>query len=252
MNISFAGGCFTKQTYIPFEGHYHQTVKTILENKLKQTVNSSIIRYERLSKTIDKIENQIKTGGIDLLVFHLRTEPAMRMSKFYYKFLTENNILKHAVNLPWNKNISPEKYDMLHSRRIAFDSFLFQESPFVRFMREMNYRIGTLIGNRKRAIRLHSEFIIQLNDFCKKNNIILLLIGPVARPCSSFENKLSELINKKFKNFSGNFNIHYLEIIGLETNGGESLFMENMQHVSQAGHNYIGEKIAQKVIKILE
>src|SRR4051812_29472807 len=99
MKIAIVGGCFTDQHNIPFNRLYHQTLKKNVEEN-GNDIEIRTLRYERISKSLEKIDRLHNEYHFDLLVFHLRTEPLMRMTKFYYKYFDNKGKLCHAINFP--------------------------------------------------------------------------------------------------------------------------------------------------------
>lgn len=248
MKMVIAGGCFIQQHNIPFSKLYHQTIKRLLiENNIQVVIET--LRYERISTCIDKIKQLKKIYDFDFLIFHLRAEPSMRLSKLYYKYLDDKGKLKHAFNLPFLKILYPEKFEILAQRRINSDIQLIEnESKSHHILREINYLLGSFIGNKKFALLLLEKTTLQIQSFCTNNNIQFLLLGPVNRPFSYFENKLSEEISKKFEHVAKVYSIPYLSLLKMETSSNESMFFENGIHISQAGHNEIASMIYQKII----
>ena len=247
MKILIVGGCFTCQHNIEFNRLYHQT---ILHKFIKSGLSCAQIQtisYERIAKTIDKIETIHKDYKFDLLIFHLRAEPLMRMVKLYYKYLNDEGKLCHSLNLPFFRNLNAEKYDLLEVRRIINSVKNQDETQLHHSLRELNYYLGSIIGNKRRAMKSYAKFTEKIAVFCKNNSSDFLLLGPVSRPFSRFENKLSYEMSIKFNEFSKSENIKYLELLGESTLGNNPMFFPNGQHVSQEGHDEIAMKIYEKI-----
>ena len=254
MKIGIVGGCFTEQHNIPFERLYHQSLKQLL-NTTEDKVEIRTVRYERISKCVNKVIGFHDSYPFDLLIFHLRAEPIMRLSKLYYKYLDHEKKLKHSINFPPLNLIYPEKYDLLLNRQIcSHGNNELDESGFHHLLREANYAIGSLIGNKKYAFNQLENSIFQISQFCVSRNVEFLLLGPVSRPFSRFENKISEEMDKRFASFSVEKSIHYLSLIKKHTVKDKSIFFENGIHVSQEGHDEIAQMIFDKIIllKFLE
>ncbi len=249
MKIAIVGGCFTNQHNIPFNCLYHQNLKKMLEG-YSENVEIITIRYERISKCLEKIIELQKVNDINLLIFHLRAEPIMRMSKLYYRYLNNDGKIKHALNLPYLKIFYPEKFDLLSQIRVnAQENIIKKESKVYHFLRETNYLLGSLIGNKKYALNVLKSTILQIRDVCFNGNVNFLLLGPVLRPFSKFEDKLSKEINNIFELLTKEKSIKYLSLIKNVTSNNIPMFFENGIHVSQAGHDEIANMIFKVIIE---
>lgn len=249
MKIAIVGGCFTNQHNIEFSRLYHQTLKTFLKLNV-ENVEITTIRYERISKCLDKIIDLQHKNDFDLLIFHLRAEPIMRMSKLYYKYLNNEGKLRHSLNLPYLKIFYPEKFDLLSLRRFNHcENKNIKATKVYYLLREANYVLGTLLGNKSYALHSLRKLILDIQEFCNEKNINFLLLGPVSRPSSYFEDLLSERINKEFEELSKEESIKYLSLIRKKTNDNQPMFFENGIHVNQEGHDEIANMIYEKMLK---
>jgi hypothetical protein len=246
MKIAIAGGCFTNQHNIPFERLYHQSILIELKKYFSE-LQIKTIRYERITKCLEKIVAFHVEYPFDLLIFHLRAEPLMRLTKLYYRYADEQRGIQHALNLPKLRILKPEVQDLLVLRPADFQCYnTLRESKLHHILREMNYITGSVIGNKTHAICLLQKMVQEIHAFCNDHQIQFLLLGPVSRPFSTFENKLSEEVDEQFKRLSEIHSIHYLSLIKLFTKQHQSMFFENGIHVSQEGHDEIAEMILDK------
>jgi hypothetical protein len=157
--------------------------------------------------------------------------------------------LKHSINFPPFNLIYPEKYDLLLHRQICSQgNNNLDKSGFHHMLREANYSLGSLIGNKKYAFNQLEYSIFKISQFCESWNIKFMLLGPVSRPFSSFENKISEEMDQRFESLSVEKSIHYLSLIKKHTDQGKSMFFENGIHVSQEGHDEIAHMIFDKIV----
>lgn len=248
MKIAIIGGCFTDQHNIPFNRLYHQTLERLLKGNEHQ-VEIRTIRYEWISKCVAKTIELYQDYPFDLLIFHLRAEPIMRMSKLYYKYLNAEKKLKHAINFPRLNLIYPEKFDLLSQRQIyrqGNDNT--GESKVYHLLREANYSLGSLLGNKSYALNMLEKSILQIQEFCILENVKFLLLGPVSRPFSKFEDQLSAEMDRKFELLSDEKSINYLKLIKDVSRDNKPMFFENGIHVSQSGHDEIAQMIYAKIV----
>lgn len=248
MNVTIVGGCFPVQHNIPAGRLYHQTLKRLLaERGIEMSVG--IIRYERLSNCFGKIAAAAEARRIDLLVFHLRAEPLMRLSKLYYKYVDDAGVFKRSLNLPLLKIVNPEKYEVPMSKKILPHLPCKRESLLHHALREMNYSMGTMVGNRKFAIAEYMILVDAIVGLCREKYIGLLIVGPVSRPFSASENKLSERIDRTFAAAMEKRGVPYLRSLGTYDDEGRYLFFPNGVHVSQAGHYRMAKIMFDKILK---
>src|ERR1035437_9609121 len=187
MKILIVGGCFTCQHNIESKRLYHQTILNKFIDSGSSDTQIQTISYERIAKTIDKIETIHKDFKFDLLIFHLRAEPLMRMVKLYYKYIDDEGKLCHSLNVPFFPILNAEKFDLLEVRRIRNSVINQDETPLYHSLRELNYGLGSIIGNKGRAMKSYAKFTEKIAVFCKNNSSDFLLLGPVSRPFSRFE-----------------------------------------------------------------
>ncbi len=248
MNITIAGGCFPVQHNIPKGRLYHDTFRRMLLERELDT-NLTIVRYERFSTCLGKIEASNRTTPADLLIFHLRTEPAMRLCKLYYKYVDSSRILRHSLNLPVFNIINPERYEIPTSRIVLPQAgSKVSESGAHHFLREANYFLGAAVGNWKFAVDSYMKLLDDVVGYCRKKSVRLLVVGPVSRPLSRLENRLSMDIHEAFNARAKKSGTPYLNILGMRDGSGNYLFLENGIHVNQAGHDWIGRLIFEKLV----
>ena len=237
MHLVIVGGCFPVQHNIPLERLYHATLRQQLAQSGVAT-DLTVVRYERLHTCRAKLEAVARQRPIDVLVFHLRTEPLMRLAKLYYKCLDDDGQRRHSFNLPAFGQLNPEKYDLLTVQpRRAPTGPPAPETGLHQLLRQLNYRAGSLLGNRRHGLRLYAELVDSLREFCQAGGTRLLVVGPVSRPCSGYENRLSEQIDAFFRSHLAPPKVPYLGTLGTQAPDGTSWFFSNGVHVSQAGHD---------------
>ena len=243
--MCFVGGCFPVQHNIVFEDLFHQKLKRKLENKFNTRLNVNIIRYELFSTLIGKIETLAKQKQLNLIVFHVRPEPYLRRIKLLYKYIDDQGKLKWSFNLPSFNLLKSEKFDMLISRRIFDFNIKQRQSLFHSFLISCNYILGRLIRNEHYALKSYWAIIDNVIDFCEKNKIKLIILGPNRRNNNCLEPSLCKdldlYISKRLKNQ------HY--ICGYERGiNSTKMNQENGIHVTQAYHDLISEKLYNKIV----
>ncbi len=247
VNLTFVGGCFPVQHNILFEDLFHQRLKRKLENKYNIELNVNIIRYERFNKCLDKIKKYHKLNPIDILVFHVRPEPYLRLVKFYYKYLDNNGGLKKSLNIPFLKILNPEKYDILIFERRFHSISKEKETEFHKALVDLNYRIGELFGNKKFALDRYFNLTSDIVEYCINSNITPIIIGIASRTNTAYAPVLCNDLNNHFKEKFANRDIAYIEGFDNNNKNNAKFFQSNGIHASEEYHEFIAGKLFAEV-----
>jgi citrate lyase beta subunit len=247
INFTFVGGCFPVQQNILFEDMFHQKLKRKIEQSYNIEFNINIIRYEQLNTCLDKIKNYNKSYPINLLVFHVRPEPYLRLIKFYYKYMNKEGKRKHSLNIPLLKIMNSEKYDILiNERRFDFDANR-QETGLHKILVDMNYKVGNICGNKSYALSKYFNVVSTILDYCNDSNIKLIVLGGVSRLNTSYEPKLCEELNDYFKNNLNN-RAAYIECLDKNMNCHESYFQSGGIYATEYVHEMVANKLFKEVV----
>ncbi|MGI4874192.1 MAG: hypothetical protein ACRYFX_23775 [Janthinobacterium lividum] len=239
MHLTIVGGCFPVQHNIAPGQFYHDTLRALLAPDCGgQWPELAIVRYERLSNCLAKVAAAHARQPTQVLLFHVRAEPVMRLAKFYYRYLNARQQVRHSLNLPWGAPGQPERYTL--SARPQPAPAPPPETSLRRALRQLNLRVGAWLGNRHRALRQYDALVLALAGFCHREGIRLLLIGPVSRPCASEENRLSQQLHAHYLAFADQHGLDYLAVLGETDAAGAPLFFPDGIYVSAAGHTRIG------------
>jgi hypothetical protein len=256
INLTIAGGCFTEQHNIAFDKLYHQTVKHYIENIYGSKLNINIIRYERFSTFPAKLKKLLDNNVTEVLLFHVRSEQFLRLSKLYYKYSDDKGKIKYSLNFPALKINNPEKHDIPVQIPQSFYRFSSEDlistkkSLSRKIFSELNYIAGILSGNSYVALKEYMELIYKVSDYCKEKDIQFILAGPASRPNTLLENYLTDNLHNISSNYAARNKIHFISCLGKFSENGEYLFFKNGIHVNEAGHRRIAEKIIIKLIEI--
>lgn len=252
LNFTFVGGCFPLQYNVLFEDLFHQELKRKMGNLNKVKLNINIIRYERFNTCLRKIISYHESNPIDILVFHIRPEPFLRLVKFYYKYLNNNGKLKHSLNLPVFNIVNPENYDYLILGRRFEMPFKQSDSRFHKTLIDLNYKTGNLLGNTKYALRKYFELVSEVINYCHSVDIKIILLGPALRSNTSFEPILCRELNTYIKNKLDVDKIAYVDGLDKYSENLESLFYSNGIHAKEAYHKLISDRLYDEFIKEIE
>ncbi len=253
MRITIMGGCFLVQHNIKQDRLYHQTLINLLKGEKGILPDLKLIRYERMQKIPEKFFKENNTVKTNILIFHLRSEPVMRLTKLYYRYQNDGGTESKSLNLPILNHVMSEKNDILG--RIILSDRNYEndgadeivESKWYHFMRECNYKTGALIGNFKYALKIYEKSLNVLWTYCQNEKIKFLVIGPAPRKFSNFENKITQKIELKFKKWAHFNKIPYLPIQNAKTKSGHPILFPNKIHITQEGHDEIANRIYAKL-----
>jgi len=245
INFTFVGGCFPIQGSLLFEDLFHQLLKSKFENDYNINLNVNIIRYERFKNCFDKISTYADNNPIDILIFCIRPEPILRLTKLSYKFIDNLGRVKRTFNLPNSKQLNPEKYDLLESESTSLPTNR-QEIPQNKTWTNLNYLFGYLIGNNRVALNKYLKLIDEVILFCKTNNIPLLIMGPAIRTNTYMEKTISKRLERYMKKKIVISEDKFIKGSDL-THNGNKLFENNGIHANKFYHKLIADRIANKL-----
>jgi len=245
IKILIVGGCFPVQENIAPKDLYHQILKKKLSTYDGVNLEIQIIRYDLILQCYTTLVDAIDTEKPDWILFHLRAEPILGLSKLYHEYHKKNKtrtlcITASTINFKYRKNYpaGDETKNKESSGRL-----LNSQSSLRYILREMNYFFGKIVGNMTSAFALYLDLLKQIVTLCKNNNIELIVTGPVSRPHTFFEDYLSRKLHIFINSFIGNTGIIYLNCLGRSDQNGKSLFFDDQIMVNERGHRRIAELI---------
>jgi citrate lyase beta subunit len=242
-NLTFVGGCFPVQYNILFEDLFHQKLKSIIEKSSDFLCNINIIRYERFLTCLDKIILYNNKNPIDLLIFHIRPEPFLRLIKFYYRYVNTKGKIRHSLNVPLFKLFRPESHDILIlGRRFSFLTST-NKSVVRKFFANLNYHLGIRLGNRRFSAKKYYQLTRSIIEYCDYNNIELIILGPAYRDEIKIEPNLCEYLNNYMKDRLKEQMVNYIDGLFRDSEIGEPFFNKNGIHASEKYHEFIANKL---------
>lgn len=245
INFTFVGGCFPVQANIPFDCLFHQQIKYEWERKEGVKFNINIIRYERFKNCFEKIQKNENTFNSDFLIFCVRMEPVLRLTKFLYKYIDNNGKRKSSFNFPFFGLLAPEKYDLLETEHHTFNNS-HARIKTNNLLYDLNLAVGILFGNKKKAFDEYLNLITRVKHMCEKQNIKFFLMGPSLRDNTKLEKYISLKLESYMKNAGITDNESF--IIGSHTEfKGKKLF--NGIYANENYHSIISENISRLLKK---
>ncbi len=241
INFTFVGGCFPVQYDILFEDLFHQKLKRRIESEYKIEFNINIIRYEQFNTCLKKIKKYNDTFPADILVFHVRPEPFLRLVKIFYRYLNQNGKVINSINIPLLPISNPEKYDISKYEKTVIKNTYKEETRFHKLLIDLNYLIGRCFGNMNYALKKYYEVMLDIVKYSKQTNIKLLILGIGYRNNTLLSKILCEKLNKYLQDKFTGKDIPYMENLSCLSVNTNQYFQSNGIHASEKYHELIAE-----------
>jgi hypothetical protein len=244
MLITIVGGCLTQQANVSPSDLYHQQLTQLLQAH-GYASEVTIVRSERLATCVARVQESLTAQPAHWLVFHLRTEPLLRLIKLFYRYHDAAGRPRQVLNRGTFSHSHDPLADRLSPRGaqpLPAEFFLKPAAPTP--WRELNGWLGTVIGNRRRALSAIKNVVAELKKHADAHGARLLLVGPPHRPASGFENRLAAHLDHVATAWAAHASLPYVRLFGEAGAGGEPLVGPNHIHISIAGHRRIAERLA--------
>ena len=238
-NFTFMGGCFPVQGGILFEELFHQQLKGEANLHYDLNFNINIIRYERFKGCLDKLKAHAEHHPIDLMIFCVRPEPVLRLTKLYYKYIDAGGRKRRMLHLPIFgirlpvKNRAEHPPNNFHGTSGAASN---------KFWINLNYLLGFLIGNNHVALKNYLFLVADLKQYCSTHDIPMMIMGPAIRTNTLMEKflsyKLESYLEKRMDIPEDKF-IRGSDLVS----DGQGLFNENGIHANEHYHRLIAVRI---------
>lgn len=244
-NFTFAGGCFPVQRNIPFDNLFHQKLKNRMEEDFNLQFNINIIRYELLCTVVNKINYQIQKIPADVLIFSIRPEPLLRLTKTYYKYIDRNGNLKKTINMGFTTMHQSEKADLLLLLP-EINNTPQKQFGIKKLLVNMNYFTGFVTGNYWRARKKYLSVVYEVIKLCSEKGINCVMLGSPQRTNTFAEKflsrKFNRFIQKKLNNLGEKFINGEIE----NSTINELIFMEGI-YAPEKYHEIICNELYQRI-----
>lgn len=250
MRITIVGGCLTQQGNLPAAALYHQLLLARLA-EAGCPAQLAVVRYERLTTCLAKVLAHEAAAPADCLIFHLRTEPLLRLIKLVYRY-QDSAVprVRYALNLPGHRGATHhnpllDRPSTKPQRAAPVTDYVTPPKP--RLGPELNAWLGTLIGNQWWAVRTTFALLDGLAAHAAAVGARLIVVGPPARPASAFEDHLARLLDRRAAAWAAGAGVTYVPLRNEPGVGDVPFFGLNNVHVSAAGH----ARIAALLVEVL-
>ncbi len=236
IKIGIVCGCFPTQAGIGPDELYHRVLSKRLESDKQISMNISSIWYNTVSSAFVLTQQLIDTEKPDVILFHVRPDPFLRISKFWMKYSDKERKVKKKINLDADDAMIVDDFTPLASQRLRQ-----KKSLLHRAFRQLNYLLGVLARTNSNAIEKERTSIENVLAECEKQKLPLIIIGPASRDTGFLENILLYRLEKKLLLYFQGKN--YVTCFGTRDKNGERLFQEDGIHVSPIGHRRMADLI---------
>jgi hypothetical protein len=239
-------GCLPTQTGIATGSLYPSLLSDRIYNDTGIHLEFSSIWYTRLSDCMNKVKELQHRDNPDLILFHVRPDPFLRLSKFLIRYRDRSGHLRFLVNL------DATDATLLERDYSARNSLAHRErNLFKHLTRSFNYLAGIISGVQRRAILAEIKLIQELVHFCESQKKQLIIVGPASRPRSNVENTLLMQLERSLATHFATTGIPYISCFGTRGSNNESLFMADGVHVSRDGHIRMADLISPVVLQVI-
>jgi citrate lyase beta subunit len=247
IQFTFAGGCFPVQGTVPFEWLFHQVLKHRMEDQGKNCFNIHIVRYEHLENCVSKIITAAATVPMQVLVFSVRPEPVLRMTKLYYRYRDNHTgRIVHTFQVGGRKKRSRKMHDVLRADSRFNPVVVSRQHGLWKWISALNYFAGIITGNYRHAVRTYIEQIDKLLNYCKSVNVQCIIVGPPHRTDTVAARFLSKWFEKKIRRKMKMRQVDFIPGTGFTTNDS-ALFSSDGIYAGENYHALIAEQIAAKL-----
>jgi len=248
-HLGIIGGCFPVQDGIESQALYHQIIVRMLYENYNLEMEILVEQYDSIKEGETKTVRLVNDTELDAILFHIRPDPYLKMSKFLFRYITPSDRLTYSFNFPIMKHNISERFSMYEYKgsykpKKKGHCFL---NPF---FRELNYFVGMLLGINSYATRMEQRLVDRIVNICKREKKRVLLVGPPSRPRSKLENYFCRLLEKKMFKLYGCSETQYVSIYGSFSETGEYLFFEDGIHINPIGHKRIATLLFPAIAKV--
>lgn len=247
LKAGIACGCLSTQKDITTNDLYHHLLKQKL---LRYNIDfeTTSYWYDTTTQCRERLRLLIKNKNPDVLLYHVRPSPYLRMSKIFIRYHDTNNRLRFKINLTADDGGIKER---VH-QPITIEQQNKKKYLFYVFLREFNFFISFLAGINQQSIKKQMQLLKEVVETCERHHVNLILIGPPSRPRSIMENYLLARFEKTLSGSGIYNNFQYISCYGSKDESGNALFQEDGMHVSKIGHKRLADLIFPAISKSLD
>ena len=239
-------GCLPTQLNIEPGDLYHQLIAQKIRSQFGVGLDVVSIWYTTLAESTGKVLELIAKENPDLVLYHVRPDPYLRISKLFVRYKDLKDQFRIKFNFNGNDQNISDGNPTIRTRRGNK-----KKSGFNIFLRELNYRIGYIAGINTIAIKKEFDTLKEISSYCRDKDLFLVIIGPASRPRSKMEEFLLQRLDESLFGFFRSADVNYVRCFGATGKNGESLFFEDKVHVNRDGHKRFSELLYPEIEKYI-
>ena len=249
-NVCILGGCLPVQEKIRSSDLYHNILCGYVEREFNFRPEIITERYDTFASVPQILRRTFPANNIDCLIFHVRPDPFLINTKLFAKYINDKNRKSRKFNL----HILGFKEPPVMA--VNIDSSGKRKNQrginFIKIvLRNINYAAGVIIGNAYATFRMYEKTIFSLKKYCDSNAVLLIVVGPPARPRSKMEMYLLKKLGKKMKKKLRN-ELVFIDAFHHTDDAGNYLFFEDKIHYNQNGHRLFADIISEYFLNFIE
>lgn len=244
IKIGIIGGCLASLNNVSKSDLFYMRIKNYFKDNYK--LSFSLGSYNSISEIEDEIIRLKGKKDIQYLLLQIRPDVYLRNCKIYLKTSKGNFInplLKNKNNYEDIENTEKRLNVSIHERTNLKVTDMKEASLFKQYFSfyNLNLFFGYIFGIEKSLEKYYLGKITHIINFCEKNNIKLIIHGPVPRISYKMESilikDLSNNLEKELKNICT-----YVKTNEILYKNEKVLFEDN-RHVNSNGHLMLFEKL---------
>jgi hypothetical protein len=166
--VGIVGGCFPAQHNVVHKDLFHQKLCAMIEQETGRCIDTHIERYEQLSKALSKVQRSLDCG-CQGIIFQVRPDPYLRLSKLWYKFTDEQRRVRYTLNLPQLHRIPSEQQNLRPSPQQTTPTITEPSGVLHAALRELNYCAGVLTLANISALRRYAKLVVDVEKLCSES-----------------------------------------------------------------------------------
>ncbi len=239
--LGIVGGCFPAQHNVPPQDLFHQKLLSMVEEETGYAIDLHIERYEQLKKAVSKVRRALDCG-CNGIIFQVRPDPYLRLSKLWYKYADEQKRIRYALTIPQFYHFPSEQQIYETSAKQVVELIIEPKSKIRSVLRELNYCAGIVTRSNAFALKQYVSLVVEIDKLCVESGATLIVLGAGSRPRTMMEQYLSWKLERYVRNAVEPItSIHYVNMWGTHSETGESLYFEDGMHVRPIGHERVAK-----------
>lgn len=244
IKMGVIGGCLASLNNVGKSDLFYVKIRDYFKEDYK--INFSLGSYNNISEIKDEIIRLKNKKNINYLLLQIRPDVYLRNCKIYLKtskgnflnplFINKENYIKIEES---EKRLNTAIHERINPKILNMKDISILKKYFSFY--NLNLFFGFIFGIDKTMKTYYLKNILEINELCIKNDIKLIIHGPVPRVSYKMEpiliNRLSKYLEKELKDIC----------LYIKTNDilyeNEDVLFEDKMHVNSNGHKMLANKI---------